>query len=149
MAIDFDLQGTITIDTTLAGSVRFDGPYDGEWYIRRAVFTKDTALAAEVVSVYVGSLDLSGLRDATKVTVIPAAIADEASPIRVPAYTPIFAGITGGVNGEVWQVTLQLEASDAVGEPGAAADWQGFGQPDSLLDEHGFPNQHRIPLGRR
>ncbi len=147
MPTDFDLQGTITI-AALSGSVRFDGPYDGEWYIRRAVFTKATAAGGEVVSVYIGSLDLSGLRDATKVTVIPAAIADEASPIRVPAYTPIFCGITGGVNGEVWQVTLQLEAPDLATEPGTT-DWQGFGQPDSLLDEHGFPNQRRIPLGRR
>lgn len=147
MPIDFDLQGTILIAAGI-GSLRFDGPYDGQWEIRRAVFAKPGAAAAEVVSIYVGSLDLAGLRDETSVAVIPAAIADESSPIRVPAYTPIFAGITNGTNGDVWQVTLQMQAPDAANEPGSQ-DWKGYGDPDSLLLENGFPNQNRIPAHRR
>lgn len=143
---EFDVQGTITIPAGGARNLRFDGPYGGDWFIRRAIFARDGAGTGETVSVFVGSVDNAGVRDSTVAGATPA-VADEASPIRVPTSTPFFARVEGGTSGDVWTVTMQMSADETAGE--GAEDWGGYGAPDSLLYETGFANQNRIPAGRR
>lgn len=147
----FDLQGNLAVPASGIAQVRFEGAPNGDWYIQRAVFTKaGSATGTEVVSLYVGSVDNGGLRDRTLVNSIPSAIADESSPVRWPTSTPAFGAITGGTSGDIWTVTFQIGYPESTLEDGSG-DWAKWaGDVDSLLwPEPGFPNQSRIPGGRR
>lgn len=146
-----DLQGSITVDAAGNGNVRFEGPFNGDWYVQRAVFTKPgTPNGTEVASLYVGSVDDAGLRDRTSVVAFPSVIADESSSVRVPTSTPVFGGVTGGTPNDRWTVTLQIGYPESTLEDGTS-DWADkAGDVDSLLwPERGFPNQRRIPIGKR
>lgn len=146
MSGEFEVQGTLTINASGNGRVRFEGPSGGDWFIGRAVFARTGVPNNEEVSVYVGSVDNAGVRDSTIASTFPA-VSDNAFPIRVPLSTPFFGAVSGGNSGDVWTVTMSIRAADAQAE--AAEDWAGYGAPDSLLIEPGFPNQQRQPTGRR
>jgi hypothetical protein len=144
----FELSGSVTIAAT-EGIVSFQNPGDGEWYIERMAFVRDGAGAGEIVAVYVGAVDNAGLRDATAAPATFPAIADENMPVRVPPFSSFFGRVTGGTNGDIWTITASMDdRTNYFADEEALAD-SGLGHPDSLLIEPGFPNQKRIPSGRR
>lgn len=148
MGQHFELSGSVTIAAT-EGIVSFQNPGDGEWYIERMTFVRDGAGTGEIVAVYVGAIDAMSLRDATEAPATFPAIADENMPVRVPPFSSFFGRVTGGNNGDVWTITASMDDRTAGAYDDLIGASDGQGSPDSLLNEPGFPNQHRIPSGRR
>ncbi len=143
----FEVNGSVALDAAGGGQIRFEGPGEGDWWIERAIFVRQGVGTGEFVSVYVGSVDALGFRDATVAGTFPA-VADENMPIRIPPFTPFFGVIAGGTAGDVFTVTMQIRESD---KAALAEDLSSYGKgaPDSMLNERGFPNQNRVHSGRR
>lgn len=144
----FEQQGQFTINAAGNGSARFEGPYEGEWWIERGIFVRGAggAGANERATIYVGSTDDSGVRDATLVQTFPA-IADENCPIRIPPFTPFFLNIALGTAGDTFTVIAQIRLPDLASLQDDLSAYHGA--PDSLLVEAGFPNQAHRPGRRR
>jgi len=140
-------NGQAVADAAGVALVTFSPSFDEDWYVER-IFIRSSGVLVPDVTVYVGSVADSAGKDWS--TGANPNIADESSPIYVPGGSTLLVRFTAATVGSLNTASIQYRPESLVVPMGdiqaLAASGAGV---DGLLIEAGFPNQVRMPRGRR